>query len=87
MPTFLKWANPVPPYAASGSLHQERIGNAVQRNRAKRLLREVFRNNQALLPENCDLLLVARPSIRRADYQGLEQKFEASVKGCVRAQA
>lgn len=84
---FLEKAESLSPVRRLGVIASRRIGNAVQRNRAKRLLREVFRNNQALLPENCDLLLVARPSIRRADYQGLEQKFASSVQGFVRKPA
>jgi len=36
------------------------VGSAVRRNRAKRRLREIFRQQQHLLPANCDLLLIAR---------------------------
>jgi ribonuclease P protein component len=78
---FLEKGEARPPLRRLGVIASRRVGNAVQRNRAKRLLREVFRNNQVLLPENCDLLLVARPSMSRATYQRLEQKFIASVQG------
>ncbi len=36
------------------------VGNAVQRNRAKRRLREIFRRHQGSLPRDCALLLIAR---------------------------
>ena len=51
------------------------VGAAVQRNRAKRRLREVFRQHQGLVPAGSDLLLVARAAVNRLDYPALEQKF------------
>jgi ribonuclease P protein component len=36
------------------------VGCAVERNRAKRRLREVFRHQQQLVPADYDLLMVAR---------------------------
>ncbi|HSY53889.1 MAG TPA: ribonuclease P protein component [Opitutaceae bacterium] len=51
------------------------VGPAVQRNRAKRRLREVFRRHQDLVPADCDLLLVARAALNRLAYGELEQKF------------
>lgn len=58
----------------------KRVGCAVQRNRVKRLVREVFRRNKLLFPRDCDVVLVARPGADALDY--------ASVLGeLVRAQA
>jgi ribonuclease P protein component len=51
------------------------VGGAVQRNRAKRRLREVFRQHQTLVPAGSDLLLVARAAVNRLDYSALAQKF------------
>jgi ribonuclease P protein component len=51
------------------------VGAAVQRNRAKRRLREVFRAYQALVPPRSDVLLVARAAVNRLDYPALAQKF------------
>jgi ribonuclease P protein component len=51
------------------------VGPAVQRNRAKRRLREIFRRHQDLVPPNCDMLLVARAALNRLAYVELEQKF------------
>lgn len=53
------------------------VGNAVQRNRAKRRLREAFRHHQALVPAGHDLLIVARAALNRLEYAEIERKFVA----------
>lgn len=59
------------------------VGAAVQRNRAKRRLRAVFRSHQALVPAGSDLLLVARAAVNRLDYPALEQKFTDACRKLV----
>ncbi|MFA6961166.1 MAG: ribonuclease P protein component [Opitutaceae bacterium] len=51
------------------------VGNAVQRARAKRRLREVFRHQQLRVPAGYDLLLVARTALNRLEYREIEQRF------------
>ena len=51
------------------------VGAAVQRNRAKRRLREVFRHHQNLVPAGCDLMLIARAAATRWPLAELEKKF------------
>jgi ribonuclease P protein component len=51
------------------------IGNAVQRARAKRRLREIFRHHQKCVPAGYDLLLVGRNSLNRLEYRVIEQRF------------
>src|SRR5437868_6892948 len=46
-----------------GVITSSRIGGAVTRNRARRLLRESFRRNENRLAQPVDLVLVARASI------------------------
>ncbi len=51
------------------------VGGAVQRNRAKRRLREVFRHHQQNVPTQLDLLLIARRSLNGLPYAEIERKF------------
>ena len=51
------------------------VGGAVQRNRAKRRLREVFRKHQALVPAGLDVVLTARPATLRMEFAEIEQRF------------
>lgn len=51
------------------------VGNAVLRNRAKRRLREVFRQQQHQIPPACDLLLIARLPATTWPLPELEHKF------------
>lgn len=57
------------------------VGCAVQRNRAKRRLREVFRHHQSRVPAQLDLLLIARRSLNQLAYAEIEKKF---VEACAR---
>ena len=58
-----------------GVITSGRIGNAVARNRARRLMREAFRLHQEALVKPVDLVLVARPSIADKDFAGVEKDF------------
>lgn len=50
-------------------------GNAVQRARAKRRLREIFRRNQFSVPAGVDLVLSARGSLATIELAELELRF------------
>lgn len=63
------------------------VGAAVQRNRAKRRLREVFRQEQHRVPAGCDLLLIARTAATTWDLPVLRQKFTEACGHIAAAQS
>jgi len=62
-----------------GVVTSKRIGNAVARSRARRLLRESFRQHQHEFSQPVELVLVARASIAGRSFAGVEKDFLATL--------
>ena len=58
-----------------GIIATRRLGNAVKRNRAKRIIRELFRNHKEILPERCDLVVIPHSTFFSQSYSKLELDF------------
>ena len=63
-----------------GVVTSKRIGGAVQRSRARRLLREVFRLHQKELVRPLDVVLVARNSIVGKKLADVERDFLQTLR-------
>jgi ribonuclease P protein component len=63
-----------------GVITSRRVGPAVVRNRARRLLREVFRRRRDLINQPTDVVLVARPSIAGLNYARVERDFMEALR-------
>lgn len=63
-----------------GVVTSGKLGNAVVRNRARRLLREAFRIHQHDLMQPVDLVLVARASIVGKGFAEVERDFLTTLR-------
>ncbi len=61
-----------------------KVGNAVVRNRVKRLFREVFRRSHAEIPESFDFVVNARQGCAGAAYGVLRESFLAAARRACR---
>ena len=57
-----------------------KVGNAVVRNRVKRLFREIFRRCHRSIPGQMDLIINARSGCAEVDYVELQAEFLAAAQ-------
>ncbi len=67
------------PVRRLGVIASRRVGNAVVRNRCKRICRELFRKHQHSLPPSCDCVFVVRAKFPELSFNELEQKLIQAV--------
>ena len=63
-----------------GVVTSKKIGGAVQRNRARRLLRESFRQHQFELAQQVEIILIARNSIAGRAFAEVEKDYLTALK-------
>jgi ribonuclease P protein component len=66
--------------ARLGVVTGRKVGSAVQRNRARRLLREVWRKHQSQFTAPLDMVLVARSSILGRKLVEVENDFRLALR-------
>lgn len=53
----------------------KKIGNAVIRNRVKRLIREAVARLEDAIPKGVDLVIIARPGVESMSLENIEQSL------------
>jgi len=64
------------PVTRIGVIAGKNVGGAVQRNRAKRLLREAFRKVYPTLVQGYDLLIIARKPLPGSNFLDLQEAID-----------
>lgn len=64
-----------------GVIASRRVGNAVKRQRGKRIFREIFRLNESALPKAVEVVVVLRGNYDQYTFANLEGRY---LKACSR---
>ena len=68
------------PYSRTAFLASKKVGNSVQRNRAKRLMKESYRLNAEKFLEGYDLIFIARNTINGKKQKDVEKSLLNAAK-------
>ena len=68
--------------ARLGIVASRKLGDAVRRNRAKRLIREVFRRSEVPGRHGMDVVVIPRRELFDAAYGDFEADFRQTLKRC-----
>ncbi|EGW39028.1 ribonuclease P protein component [Desulfosporosinus sp. OT] len=63
-----------------GFIASKKVGNSVQRNRARRLMREVIRLHLSEIRNDIQIILIARPNIKGVSYVEVEKSIMNMLK-------
>jgi len=66
-------------YTRRAFLASKKVGNAVTRNRARRLMKEAFRQMESTVPAGYDLLFIARNTIVDSKCADVKKSIEAAI--------
>lgn len=75
---FLKKNNH--PYNRTAFLASKKVGNSVTRNRARRLMKESYRQLEDSLTSGYDLIFIARNTIKNSKCADVKKSMEAAIR-------
>lgn len=67
-------------YSRFGFSVSKRVGGAVVRNRARRLMREATRLRQAMIADGWDVVIIARQPVREANFHRVDRAVEQLLR-------
>jgi ribonuclease P protein component len=73
--------------ARLGVVASRKVGGAVIRNRAKRLLREAFRANKAAFPAGIDVVVIVHAGLAEASLDAVARELRGAVDDALRKAA
>ena len=68
------------PYTRKAFLASKKVGKSVERNRARRLMKESVRTLDASLKEGYDIIFIARNTIGNSKCADVKKSIEAALK-------
>jgi len=67
-------------YSRMAVVTSKKIGNAVQRNRVRRRVRELFRRNKELLILPVDMIVITKKGVQEASWEDMRIQYLAMVQ-------
>ncbi|MDD2294647.1 MAG: ribonuclease P protein component [Eubacteriales bacterium] len=68
------------PYSRKAFLASKKVGKSVQRNRARRLMKESYRQLENQIPPGWDFIFIARQTILDSKCADVKKAMEAAIK-------
>ena len=81
---FYLRATPEKDFSRLGVVTSRKVGCAVERNRARRVMREIFRKNAPNFAKACDIIIFMRWGWSKFDFKTLDEKFANAASAAIR---